>query len=126
METNVILSSRLAALRLPLERQSSPARAPSSKERRVNRHFAGFAGTPCLKTMATRLRIAWAKRLLPLLLALTLPAAVQAQFTFTTNNGAITITAYTGPDDDVIIPSTLNGLPVTCLGSNAFCPAAHR
>jgi nicotinamide mononucleotide (NMN) deamidase PncC len=32
-----------------------------------------------------------------LLLLLTLPAVVQAQFTFTTNNGAITITGYTGP-----------------------------
>ena len=30
-----------------------------------------------------------------LLLLLTLPAVVQAQFTFTTNNGAITITKYT-------------------------------
>ena len=31
------------------------------------------------------------KRLLPLLVLLTLPATVEAQFTFTTNNGAITI-----------------------------------
>jgi hypothetical protein len=30
------------------------------------------------------------KALLPVLLLLTLPAGVQAQFTFTTNNGAIT------------------------------------
>jgi hypothetical protein len=32
------------------------------------------------------------RRLLPLLLLVTVPAVVQAQFTFTTNNGAITIT----------------------------------
>jgi hypothetical protein len=35
--------------------------------------------------------------LLPLLLLLAPPAVVQAQFTFTTNNGTITITGYTGP-----------------------------
>ncbi len=45
------------------------------------------------------------RRLLPaLLLLLALPEAVQAQFTFTTNNGAITITGYTGPGGDVTIP----------------------
>ena len=42
--------------------------------------------------------------LLPLLLLLTLPSAVQAQFTFTTNNGTITIKGYTGLGGDVIIP----------------------
>jgi len=57
--------------------------------------------------------------LLPLLL-LTLPAAVQAQFTYTTNNGAITITGYTGPGGAVTIPSTINGLPVTGIGDSAF------
>lgn len=31
------------------------------------------------------------------MLLLALPAVVQAQFTFTTNNGTITITRYTGP-----------------------------
>jgi hypothetical protein len=61
-----------------------------------------------------------ARRLLPLLLLLTLPAAAQAQFTFTTNNGAITITGYTGTGGVVIIPSTTNGLPVTSIGPQAF------
>ena len=32
-----------------------------------------------------------------LMLVLAFPVAVQAQFTFTTNSGAITITGYTGP-----------------------------
>ena len=40
----------------------------------------------CPRSVNTSLKV-----LLPLLL-LALPAAVQAQFTFTTNNGAITIT----------------------------------
>ena len=64
------------------------------------------------------------KRLLPppllLLLLLTLPAVAQAQFIFTTNNGAITITGYTGPGGAVVIPSRTNGLPVTKIGDNAF------
>jgi hypothetical protein len=56
---------------------------------------------------------------------LAMPAAVQAQFTYTTNNGAITITGYTGSGGDVIIPNTINGLPVTDIGDWAFyfCPS---
>jgi len=54
------------------------------------------------------------------LFLLTLPAAVQAQFTFETNNGALTITGYTGPGGAVDIPSTTNGMPVTSIGSSAF------
>ncbi|HEX7617750.1 MAG TPA: hypothetical protein VF480_03415, partial [Verrucomicrobiae bacterium] len=49
-----------------------------------------------------------------------LPAVAQAQFTFTTNNGAITITRYTGPGGAVVIPDTTNGWPVTSMGSAAF------
>ena len=62
------------------------------------------------------------RRLLPrlLLLLLALPAAAQAQFTCTTNNGAITITQYTGPGGAVIIPATINDLPVTGIGYEAF------
>ena len=55
-------------------------------------------------------------RLLPILLILTFPAAVRGQFTYTTNNGSITITKYTGPGGAVVIPSTLNGLSVTTIG----------
>jgi len=58
--------------------------------------------------------------LLPLLLLLTLPAAVQAQYNYLTNNGAITITGYTGPGGAVAIPDTINGLPVTRIGEYAF------
>jgi len=55
------------------------------------------------------------------LLLLTLPALVEAQFTFTTNaDNTITITAYTGSGGDVTIPSTTNGLPVTSIGYEAF------
>ena len=64
-------------------------------------------------------RAACASKLLPLLLLLTLPAAVQAQFIYTTNNGTITITAYTG-SGGVVIPATINGMPVTAIGEYAF------
>ena len=66
------------------------------------------------QTLAERLTSACARRLL--LLLLTLPAVVQAQFTYTTNNGQITITRYTGPGGAVVIPTTINGRPVTPYG----------
>jgi hypothetical protein len=53
-------------------------------------------------------------------LLLVLPIAVQAQLTFTTNNGAITITGYTGNPTTLDIPSMTNGYPVTSIESNAF------
>src|ERR1035438_5972457 len=62
--------------------------------------------------------------LLPLLLLFTLPAVVQAQFQFITNNGVITITKYTGSGGAVIIPSMTNGYPVACIQGYALsnCP----
>ena len=51
---------------------------------------------------------------------LALPDMVNAQFTFTTNNGAITITRYTGSGSIVVIPGTTNGYPVANIGTNAF------
>jgi BspA type Leucine rich repeat region (6 copies) len=78
-----------------------------------------FATTTRPNTMASRLRTACAAILLPLLF-FALPAVVQAQFTYTTNNGTITITKYTGSDSVVVIPSTTNGFPVTSIGSYAF------
>ncbi len=56
----------------------------------------------------------------PWIVLLALPAALQAQFTFTTNNGAITITRYTGTNAVVIIPSATNGYPVVAIGNQAF------
>ena len=58
--------------------------------------------------------------ILLLLLLLAAPAVVQAQFTYTTSNGTITITGYTGSGGDVTIPDTTNGLPVTSIGDDAF------
>jgi hypothetical protein len=49
-----------------------------------------------------------------------LPIVSEAQFTYTINNGAITITGYTGSGGAVTIPSTINGYPVTSIGEEAF------
>ena len=71
--------------------------------------------------IARRLRTACAARLLPLLLLLALPAAVQAQFTFTTNaDNTITITGCIVTSGAVTIPDTITGMPVTGIGSGAF------
>ena len=73
----------------------------------------------------------WATKLL-LSAVSALPVAVKAQsytnnygiWDYTTSNGAITITQYTGPGGDVTIPDripgTTNGLPVTSIGMGAF------
>ena len=53
---------------------------------------ASLAGTTSSNKMDGRLRTVCAARLLLLFLAL--PAVVQAQFNYTTNNGTITITGY--------------------------------
>ena len=58
---------------------------------------------------------------LALFLILALPTVMQAEdYTYTTNNGTITITHYTGADGTVVIPDTINGLPVTSIGRHAF------
>jgi hypothetical protein len=45
---------------------------------------------------------------------------VQPLYTYTTNSGTITITGFTDAGSTVILPSTINGLPVTGIGDNAF------
>jgi serine/threonine protein kinase len=47
-------------------------------------------------------------------------ASTQIPYTYTTNNGAITITKYTGSGGEVTIPSTISGLPVTGIAAQAF------
>ena len=51
---------------------------------------------------------------------LSLTTGVRAQFDYTIENGMITVTGYTGPGGDVIIPDTVDGLPVTNIGDYAF------
>ncbi|HEX3716861.1 MAG TPA: leucine-rich repeat protein [Verrucomicrobiae bacterium] len=47
-------------------------------------------------------------------------AAPASDFTFVTNRASITITSYVGLGGSVEIPSTINGLPVTAIGAQAF------
>lgn len=51
---------------------------------------------------------------------LLLSPLARAQFTYTTNQGVVTITGYTGTNGIVAIPSTIVGLPVTTIASMAF------
>jgi hypothetical protein len=65
--------------------------------------------------------------LLAALLLLAVPAAVQAQFTYSTNGGSVSINGYNGSGEDggaVAIPATINGLPVTSIGAVAFDSAS--
>ncbi|HEV2392933.1 MAG TPA: leucine-rich repeat protein [Verrucomicrobiae bacterium] len=50
----------------------------------------------------------------------TLGTTSDGDFTYSNNNGAITITSYNGPDAYVAIPAVINGLPVTAIGDGAF------
>ena len=65
-----------------------------------------------------------AARFLGLLLLMLGAVVGQAQFGYETNNGAITITRFdisgSAPGATVIIPSAINGLPVTRIGEWAF------
>jgi len=54
------------------------------------------------------------------MLLLIAPAAARAQFTCTTNGGAITITGYSGPGGVVVIPAAINGHPVTGITNETF------
>lgn len=54
-------------------------------------------------------------------MAVTVASVVRAgDFTYVTNNGAITITAYIGTGSNVTIPPTTTDLPVTRIGDSAF------
>jgi len=61
---------------------------------------------------------------LRLLLLLTLPSVGKAQFTYGTNNGTIMITGYNCAGGAAAIPDTINGLPVTAIGDDAFSDCA--
>jgi beta-glucosidase len=41
-------------------------------------------------------------------------------FIYSTENGGIIITGYAGSERNIVIPPTINGLPVTAVGKNAF------
>jgi hypothetical protein len=47
-------------------------------------------------------------------------SAAQAQFTYITNNGAITIRRYTGLGGTLTIPKAIHAMPVTSIDAFAF------
>src|SRR5438477_3565762 len=98
-------------------RKLNPPRTSDETKIRPMKIKAPLTISTCLKRMG-RLRTVCTTRLLLLLLAL--PAAVQAQYTYATNNGTITITGYTGSGGAVTIPSSINSFPVTSIGDWAF------
>lgn len=46
--------------------------------------------------------------------------SIKTEYKYTTSNGEVTITEYTGSSLDITIPSFINGNPVTCIGEEAF------
>ena len=63
------------------------------------------------------------KKVFLMTLGFLLVTAVDSQagdFTYQTSGGVVTITGYTGPGGDVVIPDTIEGLPVTNIGNWAF------
>ena len=44
-----------------------------------------------------------------------------SDFEYEVDDGKVTITDYTGAGGDVVVPDTIDGRPVTCIGDNAFC-----
>lgn len=89
------------------------------KARRVQEYRGALEplSTQVLQFLSKRLgkgRVAWI-----LFLAASLSGA-QAQYTYTTNNGALSITQYSGPGGAVSVPSTIKGLPVTAIANFAF------
>ena len=43
-----------------------------------------------------------------------------SDFKYEIDDSEVTITNYTGGSGDVIVPSMIDGFPVTCIGDNAF------
>lgn len=74
-------------------------------------------------TASRRLKPACVIKLLALLAA-SLPFVAQAQFYYTTTNGKITITGYTGSGSVLAIPYSINDMPVTGIGESAFSSLA--
>ena len=97
-----------------------------AKSRNWPKSSAAYASFPFKRSQALRSWILTPfmnmKTTLPVLFGFLLWAAptTQAQFKFTTNDGTITITGYTGTAAAVIIPSSISGLPVTSIGQQAL------
>ncbi len=81
--------------------------------------FAAFAGGLELRRRTLRWLLPTSS-VLAFILVAALPGAQAQDLAYETNNGAITITGYTGSGGDVTIPATIGGLPVSTIGPAAF------
>lgn len=55
-----------------------------------------------------------------MLASLLLPAGSHAQFMYASDGSEVTIWGYAGPGGEVVIPDTIEGLPVVAVGDSAF------
>ena len=55
-----------------------------------------------------------------MLVLLATVVTVQAQYQYATSNGSVIVTGYSGTGGVVIIPSAINGLPVSRIANEAF------
>src|SRR5262245_56401279 len=55
-----------------------------------------------------------------ILLLMVLVSPAQAQFDYSAQNGTVVILRFTGTGSEVVIPETIDGLPVTRIGTGAF------
>ena len=62
----------------------------------------------------------WLIQVCALLTVLFLPVTGQAQFSFITNSGALTVSHYNSSATIAIIPATTNGMLVVAIGDSAF------
>ena len=76
-----------------------------------------------IQRLTYRLKLAPAREILTLLLLFVLNVSTPAQFLYTNINNEITITKYIGKHGAVVIPSTIDGLPVRALGASCFSNA---
>jgi hypothetical protein len=83
--------------------------------------------TPVLTVFQPKSRFARRNAVVTLVVLLTfifsISATAQIPFAYSNDNGQITITKYTGNGGALIIPDTIDGLPVTRIGDSAFYEA---
>jgi hypothetical protein len=113
-------------VRNPFSGSLWPIKKPKNKARQDSRtEYKRFYGNRVGQTSSGKSENTMKKpfkSILPALLLLALPAAVQAQWVYTSDGSTITITGYTckGYLGALIIPDTINELPVTTIASQAF------
>jgi len=105
-----------ARTRLPSSRDFSPRNQVSDRVSPCHQRLTHHA-QPAVSSLKN---IKTSRPLLLVLLLLAAPAAVQAQFTYTTDAGAITTRWLHRAWGSVANPATINGLPVSSIGTNAF------